>query len=148
LSDTTLFGLFLSGLLGEFWEQEEVTVLMKEPTLYRRPEVGESVLVMDVGEKGMFELIGKAGRIMRRPAMYRGKEDVTASYQICEVAIEGASEFFGATMTYGFRVGWLLYEDMELLDPVERARRDYQQAKADLWRAQDELEEEREAQSE
>jgi hypothetical protein len=159
LSDTTIFCLFLSGLLGElregfidpeevFWGLGPEYTGMKEPSLYRRPQVGESVMVMDVGEKGMFELIGKAGRIVKRPAGYRGSEDVTPSYQVCEVALDGQPDFFGATIVYGFRVEWLLYEDMDVLDPVERARREYQQAKADLWRAEDELEEEREAQSE
>jgi hypothetical protein len=92
-----------------FWGLGPEYTGMKEPTLYRRPEVGESVMVLEVGKKGMTSLIGQGGTIVERPAKYWAQEDVSAAYQPCYVRLEGNDDF-----EYMFRLGWLLYEDMEL----------------------------------
>jgi hypothetical protein len=95
-----------------FWGLgEEYT--MKKPMLYRTPEIGESVLV--VHARKMPTLVGKVGRIVERPPDYiepatqKPLEGVTASYQACMVALERNDDF-----EYRFRIGDLLYENMEL----------------------------------
>jgi hypothetical protein len=81
-------------------------------TLYRRPEVGESIMIMD-GVR-MPSLVGKGGVIVERPSPWRKPysaetdDALTEGYNTCMVQLEGVEG-----IEYCFRIRDLLYEDME-----------------------------------